>query len=456
MTTLYTEPSQLAPYACHPDKSRGRLHSETESNTRSPFQRDRDRIIHSTAFRRLEYKTQVFVNHEGDHYRTRLTHSLEVSQMARSICRCLGLNEDLAEALALAHDLGHTPFGHSGEDALSEVMEPFGGFDHNAHTLRIVTSLEQRYADFDGLNLTWETLEGVAKHNGPVVKPGPRSIFNFFKAFTPGKIIAKPGSKEEMYGGPPSLGQADVTVRVARKQREENPQPVPQAGQKIPRALAEYNEKHNLELESYASGEAQVAALADDIAYNNHDIDDGLRAGLFTVEELDAVEPVARIFHEVERQYPDIDEPRLIHEAIRRLINRMVTDLINQTRQNIASEHIEEVGDIRSLGKPLVAFSPEMQETNQQLKAFLMERMYRHYKVNRMASKARRVIKDLFEFFLAEPECLPTAWRGLAGAPKTAKTAMVVADFIAGMTDRFALDEYRRVFDVQARSWLGK
>jgi dGTPase len=456
MNDLYTEPYELAPYACHPDKSRGRLYPESESNTRSAFQRDRDRVIHSTAFRRLEYKTQVFVNHEGDHYRTRLTHSLEVSQMARSICRSLGLNEDLAEALALAHDLGHTPFGHAGEDSLSEMMEPFGGFDHNAHTLRIVTSLEQRYADFDGLNLTWETLEGVAKHNGPVIKPSPRSLFNFFKNFTSSKTIAKPTSKEETYGGPPSQGQSDVAVRLARKQREEAGGPIPQAGQKIPRALSEYNDRHNLELETYASGEAQVASLADDIAYNNHDIDDGLRAGLFTIEQLNEVDSVGQIFREVLRQHPNIDETRLTHEAIRRLINRMVTDLITQTRQNIHNERIEEVSDIRSLGKPLVSFSPEMQENNLQLKAFLMEHMYRHYKVNRMASKARRVIRDLFNYFLSEPECLPTPWRNLAGAPKTAKTATVVADFIAGMTDRFALEEYRRVFDVQARSWLGK
>jgi dGTPase len=376
------------------------------------FQRDRDRIIHSTAFRRLEYKTQVFVNHEGDHYRTRLTHSLEVSQMARSICRTLRLNEDLAETIALAHDLGHTPFGHAGEDALSEVMENYGGFDHNAHTLRIVTSLEHHYAEFDGLNLTWETLEGIAKHNGPLVKRSPVSLVN--------KIINRAAS--------PAL----------------------------PRVISEYNAKHNLELETYASAEAQVASLSDDIAYNNHDIDDGLRAGLLTIEQLDEVEPVARIFHEVRSRYPGIEDTRLTHEAIRRLINRMVTDLLTQTRQNIAAEGVESAEDVRKLGKPLVAFSPEMQETNLKLKKFLMENMYRHYKVNRMSSKAKRVVRDLFNFFINEPQCLPTHWRGLASGPRGAQTATVVADFIAGMTDRFALDEYRRIFDVQARSWLGK
>jgi dGTPase len=408
-------PSQgagLAGYACTPETSRGRLYKEEESNTRSSFQRDRDRIIHSTAFRRLEYKTQVFVNHEGDHYRTRLTHSLEVSQLARSICRTLRLNEDLAETLALAHDLGHTPFGHSGEDALSEAMEPFGGFDHNAHTLRLITSLEQRYADFDGLNLTWETLEGVAKHNGPLIKRSPASILS--------KILNKA------------------------------------QGNPLPRAITEYNARHDLMLETYASAEAQVASLADDIAYNNHDIDDGLRAGLFHIEQLDDIEGVGRIFREVRSRYPAIDQHRLIHESIRRLINRMVTDLITQTNQNIHAERIEKTDDIRKLGKPLVAFSPAMQDANLRLKTFLMENMYRHYKVNRMASKAKRVVRDLFHFFLAEPQCLPTHWRNLAGAPKSATTAMVVSDFIAGMTDRFALDEYRRVFDVQARSWLGK
>lgn len=384
----------LATYACHPSATNGRLYAEEESKARSPFQRDRDRIIHSTAFRRLEYKTQVFVNHEGDHYRTRLTHSLEVSQLARSMCRSLGLNEDLAEALALAHDLGHTPFGHAGEDALGGVMQPYGGFDHNAHTIKILTSLEHKYAEFDGLNLTWETLEGIAKHNGPLKNP--------------------------------------------------------------PRELAEYNARHNLKLDSYASGEAQVASLADDIAYNNHDIDDGLRAGLLSISQLEEVEKIAKIFHEVRKKYPDIDDPRLAHEMIRRLINRMVTDLIKQTSANLIEYNIKTVDDIRSLGKPLVFFSDEMQEANLAIKAFLMKNMYRHYKVNRMASKAGRVVAELFEFFLAEPECLPDAWRNLTDGKGTTKTATVVADFIAGMTDRFALDEYRRVFDVQARSWLGK
>ncbi|MEZ5691016.1 MAG: deoxyguanosinetriphosphate triphosphohydrolase [Rickettsiales bacterium] len=389
-------------YACNPLKTRGRLYKEEESSSRSPFQRDRDRIIHSTAFRRLEYKTQVFVNHEGDHYRNRLTHSLEVSQLARSMSRSLGLDEDLAEALALAHDLGHTPFGHAGEDALSEAMRPYGGFDHNAHTIRILTSLEKRYAEFDGLNLTWETLEGVAKHNGP------------------------------------------LTVKL--------------------REIEEYNKRHDLELNTHASLEAQIASLADDIAYNNHDIDDGIRAKLITIEQLEEVKEIAEIFYEVKKKYPDIEIERLTHEVNRRLINRMVTDLIKQTRINIADNNIKTIDDIRMLGKPLACFSPQMQQINASLKKFLMENMYRHYKVNRMASKAKRVVTDLFEFFLAEPQCLPDLWHdkifvdGEYRIKKEDKTriAQIVSDFIAGMTDRFALDEYRRIFDVQARSWLGK
>ena len=386
----------LATFACHPSASRGRLYLEAESASRSPFQRDRDRIIHSTAFRRLEYKTQVFMNHEGDHYRTRLTHSLEVSQLARSMCRTLGLNEDLAEALALAHDLGHTPFGHAGEDALSAAMQPYGGFDHNAHTIKILTKLEKRYAEFDGLNLSWEVLEGVVKHNG--------------------------------------------AIKISD----------------LPREIAEYNAKHDLSCETFASAEAQVASLADDIAYNNHDIDDGLRAGLLTISQLDAVPKVAEIFHEVRKKYPEIEEQRLTHEANRRLINKMVTDLVTQTRRNIIEYNIKTVDDIRGLGKKLVFFSPEMEQINADLQAFLMQNMYRHYKVNRMASKASRVVKDLFDFFVSEPECLPDAWRNMTDGANTERTAQIVADFIAGMTDRFALDEYRRVFDVQARSWLGR
>jgi len=385
----------LASYACHPNNSRGRLYHEEESYSRTLFQRDRDRIIHSAAFRRLEYKTQVFVNHEGDHYRTRLTHSLEVSQLSRSLCRSLKLNEDLAEALALAHDLGHTPFGHAGEDALCEVMEAFGGFNHNAQALRILTSLEHRYADFNGMNLTWETLEGIAKHNGP------------------------------------------LTGKLARGNKD------------VPLAIAEYNAQHDLELHTFASAEAQAASLADDIAYNNHDIEDGIRAGFFTLDDLRVVPSINAIIEEVDQRYSMLDERRRIHEVIRRMVNVMVDDLITQAQANIATHKVHSVEEVRALKTPLIHFSKEMEASNAILKDFLMKRMYRHYKVNRMASKARRMVKDLFCFFHCEPECLPTEWRVLAEGASTEITARLVCDFVAGMTDRFAMQEYQRVFDIQ-------
>jgi dGTPase len=382
-----------APYASNPEKSRGRLHPEPEHDMRSPFQRDRDRIIHATAFRRLKHKTQVFVYHEGDHFRTRLTHSLEVAQIARTIARALGLDEELAEAVGLAHDLGHTPFGHAGEEALNVEMAPFGGFSHNDQTLRILTRLEHGYAEFDGLNLCWETLEGTAKHNGPLI----------------GANIEAP----------------------------------------LPPSIAEYDRGHKLELDTFPGPEAQVAALADDIAYNNHDIDDGLRAGLFAVADLAAVPLVGPIFAEVAARYPGLDESRLIHEAIRRVIDRMVRDLIAETRRKLAVSRVKTVDEVRRLGEPVAAFSPAMRNHDRALKRFLHERMYRHYRVNRMSSKARRVVRELFQLFLAEPECLPGEWRSLTGGNKV-ETARVVADYLAGMTDRFALDEHRRLFDTYA------
>jgi dGTPase len=377
-----------APYASNPGKTRGRLHPEPESDMRSPFQRDRDRIIHSTAFRRLKHKTQVFVYHEGDHYRTRLTHSLEVAQIARTVARALGLDEDLAEAVGLAHDLGHTPFGHAGEEALNAEMQLYGGFSHNDQTLRILTRLERRYAEFDGLNLCWETLEGTVKHNGPLTEARP-----------------------------PSIG--------------------------------EYDRRHSLELDTYPGPEAQVAALADDIAYNNHDIDDGLRASLFAIADLADVPLVGPVFDEVARGYPGIDESRLTHEAIRRLIDRMVRDLIAETRRRLADSGVKSVDEVRCLGRPVAAFSDEMRNHDRALKRFLFERMYRHYRVNRMSSKARRVVRELFQLFMAEPECLPGEWRAPEDGSEAA-TARVVADYLAGMTDRFALDEHRRLFDTYA------
>ena len=384
----------LASYASKPEETRGRLNPEPEHSMRSAFQRDRDRIIHSTAFRRLTHKTQVFVYHEGDHYRTRLTHSLEVAQIARTISRALGLEEDLAETLALAHDLGHTPFGHAGEEALDAEMTRFGGFSHNDQTLRILTRLERRYAEFDGLNLTWESLEGTVKHNGPLRGAG----------------IDRPVSP----------------------------------------TIAEYDRCHPLALDLFPSAEAQVAALADDIAYNTHDIDDGLRAGLFLVSDLTEVPLVGLVFGLVAAQYPGIEEPRLIHEAIRRLIDLMVGDLIVETRSRIAASTVDSAEAVRGLGSPVVAFSAEMRRNDRAFKDFLIERMYRHYRVNRMSSKARRVVHDLFALYLAEPQCLPSEWRELAAGPDDQQTARVAADYLAGMTDRFALDEHHRLFDTYA------
>lgn len=385
----------LAPYACQPDGSRGRFHAEPESLTRSPYQRDRDRIIHSAAFRRLKYKTQVFVYHEGDNYRTRLSHSLEVSQIARSIARVLGLNEDLAEALALAHDLGHTPFGHAGEDALGECMKDYGGFDHNAQSLRVISTLERRYAQFDGLNLTWETLEGLVKHNGPL-------------------------------------------------------QGFPQA-RELPWAILQYPHWRELELGTFASAEAQIAALADDIAYDNHDVDDGLRAGLFTIDDLQNVPMVGDMFAEVRGLYPECSQSLQIHEAVRRLIGVMIMDAIAETRARLEECAPKSADDIRHLGRPVVAFSETMRSNDAALKKFLFANMYRHYKVNRMTSKARRVVTDLFQLLLAEPECLPPEWVEGCDGPKGPGTARQVCDYIAGMTDRMALDEHRRLFDMQEK-----
>lgn len=387
--------SHLAKYACHPSQSRGRLYPESECTMRSPHQRDRDRIIHSAAFRRLEYKTQVFVNHEGDHYRTRLTHSLEVSQLARGIARSLKLNEDLAEALALAHDLGHTPFGHAGEEGLHAAMKDYGGFDHNAQTIRILTHLEHRYADFDGLNLTWETLEGIAKHNGPLLGAGK---------------------------------------------------------QELPRAMKYYAVQQDLELHSYASAEAQVAAIADDIAYNNHDLDDGLRAGFFDLEDLLILPLLGDIIKEVMSQHPMLSPQRLSHEIIRRMVNKMVADVLETTKARIKQFRVDSPDTVRHLGQPLVSFSKEMEVVNRSVKSYLMKNMYRHFRVNRMSSKAKRVVGELFDFFINEPNCLPSVWYAQTDGPHSPRTAELIGDFIAGMTDRFALEEHARIFDPTTRT----
>jgi len=376
----------LAPWAVRKDLSRGRLHPEPESATRSPFQRDRDRIVHSSAFRKLQYKTQVFVNHEGDFYRTRLTHSIEVAQIARSVARELHLEEDLTEALALAHDLGHPPFGHAGEDALAAVMKHFGGFDHNAQSLRVVCVLEARYADFDGLNLSWETLEGLAKHNGPVHRPPPY--------------------------------------------------------------VAEYDARHKLDLGTYAAAEAQVAALADDIAYHSHDLDDGWRAEFFAPADMAHLPVVGEALAEAARASLDMPPARLRHETIRRVINRMVTDLVAESTRRLAALNPGSADDIRHAGRPVVGFSEPMAEANRVIKEFLFARMYRHWRVNRMTAKARRVVGEVFALLHANTGLLADEWRARAGPAGTQRAAAVVCDYIAGMTDRYAHEEHLRLTDL--------
>ncbi len=348
------------------------------------FQRDRDRIVHCRAFRRLMHKTQVFIATEGDHYRTRLTHSLEVAQIARSVSRSLGLNEDLAEALALAHDLGHTPFGHAGEDVLDEAMAPWGGFDHNVQTLRILTELETRYADFDGLNLTWETLEGVVKHNGPIPPP-------------------------------------------------------------VPRAIADYNAVHDLEVDTHAGAEAQVAAIADDIAYHSHDIDDGLRAGLFGLKELLDAPLAGDAARDVMERFPDISLDRQVQETVRRIINRLVGDLTEESRLRIAESGVCSPDDVRWHGSPVIAFSPPVAEANMALKSWLFANMYHHERVTEGRRDAAAVVKDLFERFRADARLLPGEWQERMERHGEATRMRVIADYIAGMTDRFAQEEHERV-----------
>ncbi|EET48188.1 deoxyguanosinetriphosphate triphosphohydrolase [Thalassobium sp. R2A62] len=373
-----------APYACDATQTRGRLVAEQESSFRSPFQRDRDRIIHASAFRRLKHKTQVFVENEGDYFRTRLTHSIEVAQVARTISGALGLNGELTEAVALAHDLGHTPFGHTGEEALDVLMSPYGGFDHNVQALKIVTSLERHYAEWDGLNLTWETLEGIAKHNGPVLDP--------------------------------------------------------------PFALTDYNRVHDLELTTHASAEAQVAALSDDVAYNNHDLHDGLRAELFTDDEICELPIVGEAYKEVDRLYPNIDAYRRRHEALRRVFGVMVSDVIDTSRAMLANTEAQYSDDIRALGYQVVRFSDPLWSDLKQIRAFLFARMYRAPSVVQMRKDVTQVVNDLFPLFLNDPAHLPSEWRAdVAAAADQTALARIVADYIAGMTDRFALDTHKRL-----------
>ncbi len=386
-----------ASLASDPERTRGRLHAEPPSATRSAFRRDCDRIIHATAFRRLAHKTQVFVFHEGDHFRTRLTHTLEVTQIARALARSLSLDEDLAEACALGHDLGHPPFGHAGERALDECLAASGGFDHNAQTLRVVTALERRYPDFDGLNLTWETLEGLVKHNGPLTDRA-------------GKPVARYGERG------------------------------------IPRAIVEYSAAHDLGLWSHPSAEAQVGAIADDIAYDAHDIDDGLRAEILRIDDLAALPVICEILPEIARQHPAIEPSRRVHELVRRLITRMIEDVIVQTRSRLAALAPATPDVIRAAGAPVVTFSPVMAEADRAIKGFLYPRLYRHRRIVRIMDAAEAVVRSLFTHYVARPDDMPAEWlHGLdpTDAPGRARR---IADFIAGMTDRYAMVEHARLF----------
>ena len=376
----------LQSYAVQPDNSRGRLFEEKEFDHRSCYQRDRDRIIHSDAFRRLKHKTQVFVAHESDYFRTRLTHSIEVGQIARTISGALGLNIDLTEAISLAHDLGHTPFGHTGEEALNVCMLSYGGFDHNAQAIKIVTKLEKNYAQFDGLNLTWETLEGIAKHNGPVKIPA-----NYY--------------------------------------------------------LSEYNAIHELEFSKFASCEAQVAAISDDIAYNTHDLSDGLRAGLFEVEDLLSLPIVGECLKEVEKLYPVIEQSRKCHEALRRVFALMIKDVLTEGKNNLNQFVGLNADAVRSYPKPIINFSEPFSAQLCEIKAFLFEKMYRHWKVNRLRFKASRVVKDLFVMFFEQPDILPEDWGKSAKLLNETERARLICDYIAGMTDQYALMEYRKLTD---------
>lgn len=389
----------LAAYACRPDQSRGRLHDEPESRHRTPFQRDRDRIIHSSAFRRLKYKTQVFVYHEGDHYRTRLTHTLEVAQIARTLARALMINEDLAETIALAHDLGHTPFAHMGEEALQSCMDALGGFDHNDQSLRVLVQLEHKYPGWRGLNLTWETLEGVAKHNGPRLRKNQKP---------------------------------DASV--------------------LPATLLELCKKTDLQLDQFASVEAQVAGISDDIAYNNHDVEDGLRAGFFTLDELSEMPFIGRIVERIRAQYPDLSEAVLVAELIREMIGEMVSDVLEESRNQLKKLNPQSPDEVRSYNKQIVSFSSEMHKSVEDLRSFLFARMYRHYTLQRILMKVEKIVPDLFHAFHNKYTLLPDQWQRrveeAGGLTNDKARARIVCDYIAGMTDRYAIREHERLFDL--------
>ncbi|MFN7024459.1 MAG: deoxyguanosinetriphosphate triphosphohydrolase [Pseudorhizobium sp.] len=386
---------EKASFAANPWASRGRLFPEGDSLTRSEFQRDRDRIVHATAFRRLKHKTQVFISPDGDHFRTRLTHTIEVAQIARALARALKLDEDLAEGVALVHDFGHTPFGHTGEDALDEALKPYGGFDHNAQSLRIVTKLERRYADFDGLNLTWETLEGLVKHNGPLLTPNGE------------------GAR-----GP------------------------------VPQPIRDYCQLHDLELASYASLEAQVAAIADDIAYNTHDIDDGLRAGYLTFEMLEEVPFLAQLMKEVRDRYPHLEASRFTHEMMRRQITRMVEDVIGCAQDNLRQVKPQSCTDVRACGRIIASFTDEMAQTDRQIKKLLFSHIYRHPEIMRIRTGAAKIVTDLFGAYLQDPSLMRSHYwvAHMAGLSAPAR-ARHVGDYLAGMTDSYAVRAHGELFD---------
>ncbi|MGL9725728.1 MAG: deoxyguanosinetriphosphate triphosphohydrolase [Wolbachia sp.] len=380
----------LLSYACFPSKTRGRYFKEPEDENRSCFQRDRDRIIHSNAFRKLGYKTQVFINYEHDYYRTRLTHSLEVAQIARSIARRLKLDEDITECIALAHDLGHPPFGHTGEDALVQVDNEKYKFDHNVQAIRILTHLEQKHADFNGMNLSWEVIEGVAKHNGPLI-------------------------------GQNSLSHTNNQL------------------------LLEYNEKYNLKLEEFSSIEAQVASIADDIAYSVHDLDDAFRANLITIKDLPNIPLIGKMFKDVRSEYSDLPQNKLIHESLSRTVGIMINDVVFQTEKNIKDYKIKSIEDVRSLNKMLVTCSSSIVQATEEMKKFNMEKIYRSYKLSRTMNKAKRIIHELFQCFYENPKLLPTEWNELTC--RSQQRSVIICDYISGMTDRFAIHEHRRIFD---------
>lgn len=383
-----------AVWASDPDSSRGRLYPEERSRTRSEFQRDRDRIVHSTAFRRLKHKTQVFVAHEGDHFRTRLTHTIEVAQIARALARALRIDEDLAEGIALVHDFGHTPFGHTGEDALDELLKDHGGFDHNAQSLRIVTQLERRYAAFDGLNLTWESLEGLVKHNGP--------------------LVDKSGNGTN---GP------------------------------VPQPILDYCAVQDLQIATFASLEAQVAAIADDIAYNTHDIDDGLRSGLLRLEMLEDVVFLRDLVREVSERFPGLEEGRMIHEIMRRQITLMVEDVIAVAQSGLARLKPRNADDIRLADTPFVQFSPEFQAADRSIKSFLYANLYRHPDVMRVREQAAAIVSDLFAAYVDRPALMGGHWTEGVAAFSRGQICRRVADYLAGMTDNYAVKQHRTLFD---------